>query len=79
MNIKLTGAWDWKQTLISQAAATISETLSLRNQITVRDVNMQAIEEVARIAKTLMDATGTSYHMYSRSSSCGKNNAQSIN
>lgn len=50
----VTGAWDWRPT----GQASPIETNG-RPPVTIRDVNIYAIEEVARISKTLMDATGT--------------------
>ena len=55
-----TGAWDWKRTATVQPSNAL-EYLSTESTISVRDVNIQGIEEVAKIAKTLMDATGHAF------------------
>ena len=47
-----TGAWDWRPTSSDR------EENPNKPTVTVREVHVQALEEVGRIAKTLMDATG---------------------
>lgn len=54
-----------KRVLFSHAntaqEATHVEGDAAENSVTIRDVHMQALEEVARMAKTLMDASGHAY------------------
>eukprot|EP01032_Pedospumella_encystans_P009092 gene9092-10735_t len=53
-----------RRVLYSSAAATPAEAHEgggIENAVTIRDVHMQALEEVARMAKTLMDASGHAY------------------
>ena len=60
----VTGAWDWKPTggNAGNANNTASED-STKITVTIRDVHLEALEEVCRIAKTLMDASGHAYLM----------------
>lgn len=55
----VTGAWDWRPR--TESADDVSHTSG--GVISIRSVHMQALEEVGRIAKTLMDATGHAYLM----------------
>jgi len=48
-----TGAWDWRPNTSDK-----EELNSNKPTVTIREVHVQALEEVGRIAKTLMDATG---------------------
>lgn len=51
----VTNAWDWRP--INQG----SEDPSVRVAVTVRDVHLQALEEVGRMAKVVMDASGHAF------------------
>lgn len=51
----VTGAWDWRH-----ASLGINEEQE-KVAVTIRDVHLEALEEVSRIAKTLMDASGHAY------------------
>lgn len=53
----VTGAWAWKHNSIG-----LNEEKE-KIAVTFRDVHLEALEEVARIAKTLMDASGHAYLM----------------
>eukprot|EP01038_Epipyxis_sp_PR26KG_P012843 gene12843-17217_t len=48
----VTGAWNWRP----EGAMNVEE--SNKISVTIRDVHFQALEEVGRMAKTLMDASG---------------------
>jgi hypothetical protein len=52
----ITGAWDWKPPE-AQAPMTVLEALA-KPSVAVRDINAFALEVVARIIKTIMDAAG---------------------
>jgi hypothetical protein len=52
----VTGAWDWKPGGTSSQAEENN-----RIVISIRDVHLQALHEVCRIAKTLMDASGHAF------------------
>ena len=52
----VTGAWDWRPRSDSS-----DDLNSPHNAVSIRSVHMQALEEVGRISKTLMDATGHAY------------------
>eukprot|EP00595_Chromulina_sp_UTEXLB2642_P001168 CAMPEP_0196764042 /NCGR_PEP_ID=MMETSP1095-20130614/5284_1 /TAXON_ID=96789 ORGANISM="Chromulina nebulosa, Strain UTEXLB2642" /NCGR_SAMPLE_ID=MMETSP1095 /ASSEMBLY_ACC=CAM_ASM_000446 /LENGTH=1536 /DNA_ID=CAMNT_0042118611 /DNA_START=710 /DNA_END=5320 /DNA_ORIENTATION=- len=67
------GAWDWRPGTGSVDDPSLRKgntimTGELVSPVTARDVNMYALEEVSRIAKTLMDATGHAYLMIQDSS-----------
>eukprot|EP00981_Chlorochromonas_danica_P004234 scaffold857_cov152-Ochromonas_danica.AAC.17 len=51
-----TGAWQWKHGGNNSVPEESSKV-----EITIRDVHSQALEEVSRIAKTLMDASGHAF------------------
>lgn len=53
----VTGAWDWKP----RSESGDESDLQKQKSVSVRTVQMQALEEVGRISKTLMDATGHAY------------------
>ena len=53
----VTGAWDWKP----RSESGDDSDLQQQKSVSVRTVQMQALEEVGRISKTLMDATGHAY------------------
>lgn len=50
-NAASTGAWEWKN----------SDADGAETSVTVRECNIQALDEVARIAKTMMDSSGHAY------------------
>ncbi len=51
----VTSAWNWKH---NESAVDETGVNFKRGVISIRDVHIQALEEVGRIAKTLMDASG---------------------
>jgi hypothetical protein len=52
----VTGAWDWKP-----GGANSHQEENNKVVVTVRDVHLQALHEVSRMAKTLMDASGHAF------------------
>lgn len=52
----VTSAWDWKPGGVNAQAEEAN-----RVTVTIRDVHLQALHEVSRMAKTLMDASGHAF------------------